>query len=108
MHLDTTNAQALFMKARSLENEGPTHFLPRDPCEDSLVRPDLFTLGLASYELEHGNAPFHDVDDETVSERFTLGIFPSVSHLRLECLNSGSWENRCDKATGMLRLGDLI
>lgn len=69
------------------------------------LRSDLFALGSALYEIEHGSAPFSDVDGETITERFALGTFPSVSNLSLRGLISGSWEGKFDSATEMLRLG---
>jgi len=48
---------------KALGNEDPSDFMLRDPAEDSSVRSDLFPLGSALYELEHGRAP-NAADDE--------------------------------------------
>jgi len=59
-------------RGQSVGLENPSHFMPRDYEEDSSVRPDLFALRSALYELEHGSAPLADEDDDTITERFRL------------------------------------
>ena len=75
---------------KAVGNEDSSHFLPRDPCDDNSIRSDLFALGSALYELEHGSTLFSGLlDSETITKHFASGTFPSVSNLRLGCLILG-------------------
>nr|POF04438.1 isoform 2 of cbl-interacting serine/threonine-protein kinase 8 [Quercus suber] len=89
---------------KALGNEDPSHFMPRDPSEDNTIRSDLFALGSALYEIEHGSAPFADAVDETITQRFALREFPAVSHLILGSIISGAWEGKFDTAVEMLQM----
>ena len=59
-------------REQSVGLENSSHFMPRGYEEDSSVCSDLFALGSALYELEHGSAPLADEDDDTITERFRL------------------------------------
>ncbi|RMY05458.1 hypothetical protein D0867_10017 [Hortaea werneckii] len=89
---------------RALGVEDPSHFMPRDYCEDNSVRSDLFALGSAFYEIEYGSVPFADENDETITRRFACGEFPSVSDLTLGCIILASWRGEFDSATQMLEM----
>ncbi len=91
---------------KALGIEGPSHFLPRDPCADNSVRSDLFALGSALYELEHGSAPYAGVDDEAIAKRYELQCFPSVSTMMLGQVISGAWAGRFASAAEMLEEGE--
>lgn len=93
---------------KALGLEDPSHFMPRDPSEDNSVRSDLFALGSALYEIEHGSAPFAGADEQTITEHFARREFPSVSHLTLGHIISRSWEGKVDSATKMLQMGRQI
>lgn len=87
----------------ALGNEGLRHFMPRDALEDNSIRSDLFALGSALYELECGRAPYADVDEDTVVERFARYEFPPVATLKLRCFVIGAWKGCFDSATDMLQ-----
>lgn len=93
---------------KALGNEDSSHFMPRDFSEDNTVRSDLFALGSALYEIEHGSTPFADADDETIAQRFALREFPSVSGLALGSIISGAWNGQFNSATEMLQMGGQI
>ncbi|KAI7286929.1 hypothetical protein KC345_g917 [Hortaea werneckii] len=93
---------------KALEVEDARRFMPRDCCEDNSVRSDLFALGTALYEIECGNYPFADRDEETITHRFAQGNLPSVSDLTLGSIISGSWKGEFDSATAMLKLARTL
>lgn len=93
---------------KALGEEDTSHFMPRASSEDNSVRSDLFALGSALYEIEHGSTPFADADEETIAKRFALRQFPSVSNLTLGCIISGSWRCKFDSAAEMLQMGGRI
>ncbi|KAI6874190.1 hypothetical protein KC343_g12329 [Hortaea werneckii] len=88
--------------------EDPSHFMPREYCEDNSVRSDLFALGSALYEIEHGSRPYADEDDDIITQRFARGDFPSVSDLTLGCIILASWRGEFDSATQMLEMARPI
>ncbi|KAI7104401.1 hypothetical protein KC343_g15680 [Hortaea werneckii] len=89
---------------KALGVEDASHFMPRDCCEDNSVRSDLFALGSALYEIECGNAPFADQDDESITQRFAQGDFPSVWGLIIGRIILGSWKGEFDSATELLEM----
>jgi hypothetical protein len=63
---------------KALSYESPSHSMPRDPYDDNTVKSDLFALGSALYELEHGSTPLIEINEEKVMEFFKEAHFPSV------------------------------
>jgi len=93
-------------RTKALGLESMSHFMPRDPLEDSTVRSDLFALGSALYELEVGGTPFAGEDDETIEKRFEAGQFLDVEGLRFGVLIRGCWTGSFDTAVYLLRAGE--
>ena len=95
-------------KAMGLEN--PSHFMPRDPMEDSTVLSDLFALGSTLYELDTGKEPFADMFDEEHEEEITAlfeaGNYPEVSALSFGALILGCWKGEYETALDLLRAGE--
>ncbi|KAF2769159.1 hypothetical protein EJ03DRAFT_374689 [Teratosphaeria nubilosa] len=77
---------------KAIGDEAPSHFMPRNSSGDNSIRSDLLALGSALYEIEQGSSPFAGADDETITRRFALREFPSVSKLTLGCIILGAWE----------------
>lgn len=76
---------------KAIRNEAPSHFMPRDPSGNNSVRSDLFAVGSALYELEHGSAPYADIEE---------GIY----HRTLHCSRLSV---SVKHATGMYHLGSM-
>lgn len=102
---DTNEALGL-EGSKALGLEPPSHFMPRDPTEDSSVRSDLFALGSTLYELEAGSIPFADNDDDTITECFEAGIFPEVKDFLFGRVMLGCWRGEYNSATDVLYASD--
>lgn len=87
---------------KALGYEKPSHFMPRDPSEDNTILTDLFALGSALYELEHGSSPFAEVDEEMITGYFSREQFPALSHLRLGDIIARLWRGQYHSATAIL------
>ncbi|KAF2218212.1 kinase-like domain-containing protein [Elsinoe ampelina] len=88
--------------------ERASHFMPRDPLEDNTVKTDLFALGSALYELETGEYPYAEEDDERIAQFFSEGQFPNTSDLMLGKLIKGCWMGTFETADDVLAAGDYI
>jgi serine/threonine protein kinase len=93
---------------KALSYESPSHFMPRDPFDDNTVKSDLFALGSALYELEHGSSPLIDVTEEEVMEFFKQADFPLVSSLTLGEIIMQCWQGHSDSASETLHAGSHL
>ncbi|KAI7150527.1 hypothetical protein KC344_g159 [Hortaea werneckii] len=50
-------SQSVLPGQKAFRLEDPSHFMPRDSCEDNSVRSDLFALASALYGIEFGSLP---------------------------------------------------
>lgn len=91
---------------KALSYESPSHFMPRDPCDDNTIKSDLFALGSALYELEHGSTPLIEISEEKVTESFKQGNFPPVSSLTLGKIIVQCWQGQFNSASEMLHDGN--
>jgi serine/threonine protein kinase len=87
---------------KALSHESPSHFMPRDPSDDNTVKSDLFALGSALYELEHGSTPLIGISEGKVTESFQQGNFPPVSSLTLGNIIIQCWRGQFNSASEML------
>jgi serine/threonine protein kinase len=87
---------------KALSYESPSHFMPREPSDDNTVNSDLFALGSALYELEHGSTPLIEISEEKVTESFKQGNLPPVSSLTLGNLIIQCWQGQFNSASEML------
>jgi len=93
---------------KALSYERQSHFLPRDRSKDNTVISDLFALGSALYELEHGSSPFVEISEERVTEYFTQGKFPPVSDMALGRIILGCWQSHYRSATELLYAAEQL
>ncbi|KAG8624815.1 hypothetical protein KVT40_007882 [Elsinoe batatas] len=85
--------------AKATGVERASHFMPRDPLEDNTVTTDLFALGSALYELEMGECPYAEEDDERIAQFFNLVLGKLIK---------GCWMGTFETANDVLAAGDYI
>ena len=96
--------------SKALGLEGFSHYMPRDPMDDSTVPSDLFALGSTLYELEVGHAPFAgsfiEEHGEKITALFEAGKFPEVDALCFGALILGCWKGEFSTALDVLYAGE--
>lgn len=91
--------------SESINLERASHFMPRDPMDDSTVKSDLFALGSVLYELVVGQYPYESLDDMTIEALYRQGSFPSVQGLFLGKVILRCWTARFQSASDILIYG---
>jgi serine/threonine protein kinase len=76
---------------RSLGLEIPSHYLPRDPENNSTMQSDIFALGSSLYELVTGQTPYNDLEEQVIQSLFEVETFPNTDTLLFGGIILGCW-----------------
>ena len=91
--------------SESINLERASHFMPRDPMDDSTIKSDLFALGSVLYELVVGQYPYESLDDMIIESLYRQGRFPSVQGILFGKIILRCWTARFQSASDILRDG---